>query len=87
MAMNGDTLGTAIGTAFYDAIPASVKQEMTADAKTAMCNSLIDNAKIIAKCVVAHITANAKVTVAAGIAVTAGTCQGATSGTGTGTIS
>ena len=48
MAMNGDTLGTAIGKAFYDAIPASVKQEMTADAKTAMCNSLIDNAKIIA---------------------------------------
>lgn len=87
MAMNGDTLGTAIGKAFYDAIPANVKQEMSADAKTATCNSLIDNAKIIAKCVVAHITANAKVTVAAGIAVTAGTCQGATSGTGTGTIS
>lgn len=87
MAMNGDTLGTAIGTAFYNAIPADVKQEMTADAKTAMCNSLIDNAKIIAKCVVAHITANAKVTVAAGISVTAGTCQGATTSTGTGTIS
>lgn len=91
MAMNGDTLGTAIGTAFYNAIPASVKQEMTVDAKTAMCNSLIDNAKIIAKCVVAHITANAKVTVAAGISVSvsgSATAQtGATTSTGTGTIS
>lgn len=86
MAMNGNTLGTAIGTAFYNAIPASVKNCMTADAKTAMCNSLIDNSKIIANCVVAHITANAQVTVSAGIAVTAGSCVGATTGTGSGTI-
>ena len=52
MAMDGNTLGTAIGKAFYDAIPASVKQDMTSDAKTAMCNSLIANSKIIANCVV-----------------------------------
>lgn len=86
MAMDGNTLGTAIGTAFYNAIPASVKNDMTADAKTAMCNSLIANSKIIANCVVAHIKTNAQVTVAAGIAVTAGSCVGSTTGTGSGTI-
>lgn len=86
MAMDGNTLGTAIGKAFYDAIPASVKGDMTEDAKTAMCNSLIANSKIIANCVVAHITSNAQVTVAAGIAVTAGSCVGSTTGTGSGTI-
>lgn len=86
MAMNGNTLGTAIGKAFYDAIPESVKEDMTADARTAMCNSLIANSKIIANCVVAHIKANAQVTVAAGIAVTAGSCEGSTTGTGSGTI-
>ena len=89
MPMNGNTLGNAIGTAFYDAIPSSVKECMTADAKTAMCNSLIANSKIIANCVVAHIISCAKidvnVTVAAGILVQAGSCAGATTGTGTGT--
>lgn len=86
MAMNGNTLGTAIGTAFYNAIPADIKSKMTSEEKTAMCNSLVDNSKIIANCVVAHIVANAQVTVAAGIAVTAGSCVGATTATGSGTI-
>lgn len=86
MAMSGDTLGNAIGTAFYNAIPSSVKDCMSADAKTEMCNALIANAKIIASCVVAHITSNAVVTVASGIAVTAGSCTGSTVATGTGTI-
>ncbi len=87
MAMSGDVLGTAIGTAFYNAIPTDVKNNMTAADKTAMCNSLIANSKIIANCVVNHIITNAQVTVAAGIAVTAGSCVGATTATGTGTIS
>ena len=86
MAMNGNTLGTAIGTAFYNAIPDSVKNCMTADAKAAMCNSLIANSKIIASCTIAHIIANAQITVAAGIAVTAGSCVGATTAPGTATI-
>ena len=86
MAMNGNILGTAIGTAFYNAIPDSVKNCMTADAKAAMCNSLIANSKIIANCTIAHITTNAQVTVAAGIAVTAGSCVGATTAPGSGTI-
>lgn len=86
MAMSGNTLGNAIGTAFYNAIPSSVKNCMSADAKAEMCNALIANAKIIANCVVAHITSNAVVTVASGIAVTAGSCTGATVATGTGTI-
>lgn len=86
MAMNGNTLGTAIGTAFYNAIPTSVKNDMTADAKTAMCNSLIANSKIIANCVVAHIIANADITVASGILVQAGSCTGSTTSTGTATI-
>lgn len=72
MAMNGTVLGTAIGTAFYNAIPASVIQCMTAADKAATCNALINNAEIIANCVVAHIQTNAQVTVAAGIAVVAG---------------
>jgi hypothetical protein len=87
MPMNGNTLGTAIGTAFYNAIPQSVKNCMSSSAKTEMCSALIDNAKIIANCVVAHIQQNAQVTVSAGIAVTAGSCVGATTGTGSGTIS
>lgn len=90
MAMNGDTLGTAIGKAFYDAIPASVICCMSADAKTEMCNSLIANSKIIANCVVAHIIANADITVASGISVsvsgTATAQTGATTSTGTATI-
>lgn len=90
MAMNGDTLGTAIGTAFYNAIPDSVKQCMTAEARVAMCNTLIANSKIIASCTVAHIQANAKVTVEAGIKVstegTAAAQTGTTVSTGTGTI-
>lgn len=86
MAMSGDTLGNAIGLAFYNAIPASVKSCMTAEAQAQTCTALINNAKVIANCVVAHITSNAVVTVAAGIAVTAGSCTGATTATGTGTI-
>ena len=90
MAMNGDILGTAIGQAFYDAIPASVLECMSETARVAMCNTLIANSKIIAKCTIAHITANAKVTVAAGILVsTEGTAvaqTGQTTSTGTGTI-
>ena len=86
MAMSGDTLGNAIGTAFYNAIPSSVKNCMSAGAKAEMCNALIANAKIIANCVVDHITSNAVVTVASGIAVTAGSCSGATIEAGTGTI-
>lgn len=89
MAMNGNTLGNAIGTAFFDAIPNNVKECMTADAKTAMCNSLIANSKIIANCVVAHIISCAKidvnVTVDAGILVQAGSCTGSTTSTGSGT--
>lgn len=90
MAMNGNTLGTAIGKAFYDAIPESVKEDMTADARTAMCSSLIANSKIIANCVVAHIIANADITVASGISVsttgTAAAQTGSTTSTGTATI-
>ena len=86
MAMNGNTLGNAIGTAFFNAIPASVKSCMSDAAKSEMCTALVNNAKIIANCVVAHITANAQVTVAAGIAVTAGSCVGSTTAAGTGTI-
>ena len=87
MAMNGTTLGNAIGAAFYNAIPASVKSCMSDTARSEMCTALINNAKIIANCVVAHIQSNAQVTVAAGIAVTAGSCAGATTATGSGTIS
>ena len=91
MAMNGDTLGNAIGVALYNAIPGSVLECMTSEAKAQMCASLIDNAKVIANCVVSHIVANAQVavTVCAGIAVTAGSCVGATTapGSGSGTIS
>lgn len=91
MAMNGTTLGTAIGTAFYNAIPNSVKQCMTAEDKAATCKALIDNATIIATCVVAHIQSNAQVTVASGILVsttgTAAAQTGSTVSTGTGTIS
>lgn len=86
MAMSGDTLGNAIGVAFYNAIPSTVKECMSETAKAETCTALIDNAKIIANCVVAHITSNAVVTVAAGIAVTAGSCSGSTVATGTGTI-
>ena len=86
MAMSGDMLGMAIGTAFYNAIPGSVIQCMKPEDRVTMCNTLIQNSKIIASCVVAHITANAQVTVNAGIPVTAGSCVGATTGPGTGTI-
>ena len=90
MAMDGDTLGTAIGTAFYNAIPDNVKQCMTAEARVAMCNTLIANSKIIAKCTIAHIIANADITVAAGISVsttgTAAAQTGSTTSTGTATI-
>lgn len=90
MAMDGNVLGTAIGQAFYNAIPADVLECMSETAKVAMCNTLIANSKIIAKCVVAHIKANAQVTVASGIPVsTTGTeaaQTGATTSTGTGTI-
>lgn len=86
MAMNGTTLGNAIGTAFYDAIPQSVKACMTAEDLAATCSALIANAKVIASCVVDHIKTNAEVTVAAGISVTAGTCAGMTTSTGSGTI-
>lgn len=93
MAMDGTILGTAIGNAFYDAIPASVKSCMTADAKAEMCNALINNAKVIANCVVAHISTYAVVTVAGGIPVgipatspEGSPSTGATTSTGTGTI-
>lgn len=90
MAMDGDTLGTAIGKAFYDAIPTSVKNDMTAAARADTCNALIDNAKVIANCIVAHIKTNAQITVAAGIPVsttgTAAAQTGATTSTGTATI-
>lgn len=90
MAMSGDVLGLAIGNAFYNAIPANVISNMTADAKAATCAALINNAKVIANCVVAHIQSNAQVTVAAGIPVsttgTAAAQTGATTSTGTGTI-
>ena len=86
MAMSGDMLGIAIGTAFYNAIPGSVISCMKPEDRVTMCNTLIQNSKIIANCVVAHITANAQVTVNAGIPVTAGSCVGATTGPGTGTI-
>ena len=36
MAMNGATLGNAIGIAFYDAIPSSVKNCMSETAKSEM---------------------------------------------------
>ena len=92
--MSGDTLGNAIGKAFYNAIPADVIQCMTASARAETCTALIKNAKIIANCVVAHITACAQVTVAAGIDVTipltspeGSPSSGTTSATGTGTIS
>ena len=61
--MDGNTLGTAIGTAFYDAIPSSVKDCMSAEAKAEMCAALISNAKVIATCTVTHIATNAVVTV------------------------
>lgn len=86
MAMSGDILGTAIGTAFYNAIPGNIIQCMKPEDRVTMCNTLIQNSKIIASCVVAHITANAQITVNAGIPVTAGYCTGATTGAGTGTI-
>lgn len=86
MAMSGDILGTAIGTAFYNAIPGNIIQCMKPEDRVTMCNTLIQNSKIIASCVVDHITANAQVTVNAGIPVTAGYCTGATTGPGTGTI-
>ena len=86
MAMSGDMLGMAIGTAFYNAIPGDVISCMKPEDRVTMCNTLIQNSKIIASCVVAHITANAQVTVNAGIPVTAGSCVGATTGPGTGTI-
>ena len=86
MAMSGDILGTEIGTAFYNAIPGNIIQCMKPEDRVTMCNTLIQNSKIIASCVVAHITANAQVTVNPGIPVTAGYCTGATTGTGTGTI-
>jgi hypothetical protein len=53
---------------------------------------MVDNAAMehlaqaIAETVIAHITANAVVTVAAGIPVTCGAVQGATTATGTGTV-
>ena len=91
MAMSGTTLGNAIGTAFYNAIPQSVKDCMTSEAKTEMCNSLKDNATIIADCVVAHIQACADIVVASGIPVSttgsAAAQKGSTTGTGTATIS
>ena len=90
MAMNGDTLGSAIGKAFYDAIPTKVKNDMTPAARTDTCNALIANAKIIASCVVAHIKTNAEITVASGIPVsTSGSAAaqtGFTTSTGTATI-
>lgn len=90
MAMSGDVLGIAIGTAFYNAIPTDVKSHMTAEAQASTCAALINNAKVIASCVVSHIQTYAQVTVAAGIPVsTAGTAAaqtGATTSTGTGTI-
>lgn len=43
MAMNGTNLGNAIGEALYDAIPASVKDNMSAAQKADMCNSLKGN--------------------------------------------
>lgn len=86
MAMDGAILGNAIGVAFFNAIPSDVKECMSDTAKSETCTALINNAKIIANCIVDHITANAVVTVAAGIAVTAGSCSGSTVATGTGTI-
>ena len=86
MAMSGDMLGMAIGTAFYNAIPGDIISCMKPEDRVTMCNTLIQNSKIIASCVVAHITANAQVTVNAGIPVTVGFCVGATTGPGTGTI-
>ena len=86
MAMSGDMLGMAIGTAFYNAIPGNIISCMKPEDRVTMCNTLIQNSKIIASCVVAHIAANAQVTVNAGIPVTAGSCVGATTGPGTGTI-
>lgn len=88
MAMNGETLGNAIGTALYNAIPQDIKACMTAEARSQMCTALQNSWKTAANCIVAHIKANAQVTVAAGIAVqvTPSSGTGMTSGTGTGTI-
>ena len=45
MAMSGDMLGIAIGTAFYNAIPGSVIQCMKPEDRVTMCNTLIQNSK------------------------------------------
>lgn len=89
MAMNGTTLGNAIGTAMYNAIPQDVKACMTSEAKEETCAALQAAWKTAANCIVAHITANATITVAAGIAVqvTPSSGTGATSSTGTASIS
>lgn len=93
MAMNGLTLGNAIGTAFFDAIPESVKACMTPTALADTCTSLMNSATVIANCIVSHIIscAEVSVTVDAGIGVqvtpSTGTGVTSTAGTGTGTIS
>lgn len=96
MAMNGDTLGTAVGNALFAAIPADVLANMSAAQCAEMCNQLINNWKLIAGCIVTHIQTNAVVTTPAGVAVaTSGVAvpvscvmpaTGATTAAGIGTI-
>lgn len=69
MAMNGETLGLAIGNALYDAIPASVKNCMSSCAKAEMCQALQDSWKIAGRCIVDHITTYGSVTTPLGIPV------------------
>ena len=45
MAMSGDMLGMAIGTAFYNTIPGNIISCMKPEDRVTMCNTLIQNSK------------------------------------------
>ena len=83
MALNGTVLGCAIGQTLFDAIPAGVKQCMSAAQCTEMLNTLQSTWQCIASDIVSHIVTNAQVS------VTVSTTGSATAqtGSGTGTIS
>lgn len=93
MAMNGTVLGNTIGQTLYDAIPADIKEQMSAAQQAETLSNLKAAWQKIAADIVDHITSSAvvDVTVASGIGVqvTPSTGTGATSttGSGTGTIS
>lgn len=99
MALSGELLGTTVGLTLFNAIPASVKANMSPAQLQETLTNLQDAWKLIANDIVTHIQTNAtvdvSVTVAAGIVVAgasaAGPVTGATTspgtGTGTGTIS